>query len=63
MGEIEQLKKRIDDSGPEGITTAAIRDDYEPIGEEMMMHLLATGDYKQRRDPDWKIFRTDIAPY
>ena len=69
MSEIEQLKKRIDDSGMEGIKTAIVRDDYEPAGDMMMRELCATGDYVQRRTPmhsfdsEWHIFNEDSKPY
>jgi hypothetical protein len=63
MSEIEQLKKRIDASGPEGVKTAFIRDDYEPAGD-MMIHILSeSGEYISRRDPDWKIFKKGMEPY
>ncbi len=63
MSEIEQLKKRIKDSGPEGVKTAHIRDDYEPAGEMMIHQLTESGEFVQRRDPDWRIYTKDMAPY
>jgi hypothetical protein len=63
MSEIDQLKKRIDDSGPEGVLTAHIRDDYEPSGDLMIYQLTESGKYKTRRDPDWRIYRAEMAPY
>jgi hypothetical protein len=63
MSEIEQLKRRIDSSGPEGVKTKHVRDDYEPAGDMLMQQLMESGEYVQRRDPDWKIFRKDMAPF
>ena len=69
MSEIEQLKNRIDNSGIEGIKTAHIRDDYEPVGDMMMRDLCANGDYVQRKTPmhsysqEWRIFNSDSKPY
>lgn len=69
MSEVEQLKKRIDESRTEGIKTAHVRDDYEPAGDMMMRDLCANGDYVQRKvpmhswDQEWRIFRKDSAPY
>jgi len=69
MSEIEQLKKRINDSGMDGIKTAIIRDDYEPAGDMMMRDLCATGDYVQRKTPmhsfdaKWRIFTNCSEPY
>lgn len=67
--ELEQLKKRIDDNGPAGVLTAHIRDDYEPAGDMMMMSLVDSGEYVQRRVPmhspnsQWKIFKKGFEPY
>ncbi len=69
MSEIEQLKKRIDDSGMDGIKTAIIRDDYAPAGDMMMRDLCAEDDYVQRKTPmhsfdaEWRIFHNDSKPY
>ena len=69
MSEIEQLKKRITDSGVDGIKTEIIRDDYEPAGDMMMRNLCATGDYVQRKTPmhsfdaEWRIFKSGSEPY
>ena len=69
MSEIEQLKQRIDASGREGVETAHIRDDYEPIGATMIRDLCAVGDYVQRKvppggyDQKWKVFKKGNAPY
>ena len=68
MSEIEQLKKRIDDSGFEGVLTAHIRDDYEPAGDMMMHGLLESGEYVQRKTPmhsfdaKWRIFKKGMEP-
>jgi len=69
MSEIEQLKKRIDDSGLEGVLTSPIRDDYEPAGQMMMSILTNSGEYVQRKvppqsfDQEWRIFKKEFAPY
>ena len=63
MTEIDQLKKRISDSGPEGVPTAHIRDDYEPAGDIMINQLTQSGEYITRRDPDWRIYTKEMAPY
>lgn len=69
MNEIEQLKKRIDDSGIEGIENAHIRDDYEPVGDMMLRQLTDSGEYVQRKtpmhgvDPKWRIFKKGNEPY
>ena len=65
MTEMEQLKKRINDSGVEGIKTAHIRDDYEPAGQMMINQLSESGEYVQRKTPahsfdaEWRIFQKD----
>ena len=69
MSEIEQLKKRIDASGFQGVETAHIRDDYEPAGAMMIRDICATGEYVQRKvppgmyDQKWKVFKKENAPY
>ena len=69
MSEIDQLKKRIDDSGTRGVETAFIRDDYEPVGAMMINDLTASGEYVQRKvppgmpDQKWKIFKKGTEPY
>ena len=69
MSEIEQLKKRIDDSRKWGVETAAIREDYEPIGQLLINDLCASGEYVQRKVPPgmsyqkWMIFKKGIEPY
>ena len=69
MSEIEQLKKRIDDSGIHGVETAHIRDDYAPAGDLMMRDLCVSGEYVQRKvppftsDQKWKIFKIEMKPY
>ena len=69
MSEIEQLKKRIDDSGMDGIETSIVRDDYEPAGDMMMRGLLDSGEYVQRKTPahsfdqKWRIFKSGNEPY
>lgn len=63
MSELEQLKKRIDNSGAEGVLTAHIRDDYEPAGQMMINSLTESGEYAQRKTPmhsfdsKWRIFK------
>ena len=69
MSELEQLKKRIEDSGPEGVLTAHIRDDYEPAGQMMIQGLCGTDQYVQRQgmgnslDQKWRVFKSVFAPY
>ena len=72
MSEIEQLKQRIKDSGPEGITTAIIKDDYEPAGQMMITGLVNSGEFISRRqvshggsDPmgEWKVWAKGFEPY
>jgi hypothetical protein len=69
MGEIEQLKKRIDGSELTGVKTAHIREDYEPTGDMMIRNLTDSGEYVQRRTPmhshnsEWKIFKKGFEPY
>ena len=69
MSEIDQLKKRIDDSGMVGIETSIVRDDYEPAGDMMMRGLLDSGEYVQRETPahsydqKWRIFKKGNEPY
>ena len=69
MSEVEQLKKRIDDSGCEGVETKHIRDDYEPVGAMMIHDICAGGDYVQRKvppggyDQKWKVFKRGNEPY
>ena len=67
--EIEQLKKRINDSGTEGVLTAHIREDYEPAGDMMIKSLSDSGEYVQRKTPvhdfnsKWRIFKKGSEPY
>lgn len=69
MGELEQLKKRIDDSAVDGIETVHIRDDYEPAGAMMIQVLTDSGEYVQRKTPahsfeqKWRIFKKGNEPY
>ena len=69
MSELDQLKKRILDSGKDGIETAIIRDDYEPAGDLMIRHLCESGEYVTRKVPPgmygqkWKIFKAAMDPY
>ena len=69
MSELEQLKKRINESGMDGIETAIIRDDYKPAGDMMINGLTATDEYVTRRAPmhsfdsKWRIFKEGMAPY
>lgn len=68
MSELDQLKKRIDDSGLDGVETAHIRDDYEPVGQMMIQDICATGKYVQRKvpvggfDQKWKVFAKENQP-
>lgn len=69
MSELEQLKKRINDSGINGIETAIIRDDYEPAGNMMIRNLLDSGEYITQKvprgmyDQKWRIFKSGTEPY
>ena len=69
MGEIEILKKLINDSGIEGVKTTHICEDYEPIGQIMINQLTDSGEYVQRRipmhsfDSNWRIFKKGNEPY
>ena len=69
MSEVEQLKKRIDDSGVRAVETAHIRDDYEPVGAMMIRDICASGEYVQRKvppggyDQKWKVFKKGTEPY
>ena len=64
MNEINQLKERIDRSGPDGLKTSEVRDDYEPAGNLMMRGLMETGEYVQRKlGHEWRIYKKNMAPY
>ena len=70
MSEIEQIKKRINDSGPDGVQTAHIRDDYQPAGDLIILQLLNSGEFVSRKVPkymdcsmEWRIFSANMAPY
>jgi hypothetical protein len=69
MSDIEQLKTRINAAGENGIKTARVRDDYEPIGDLLIRDLVATGEYVTFRiktdilKSEWFIFAKDKAPY
>jgi len=69
MGELEQLKERIDKSSFEGVETAIIRDDYEPAGDMMIHQLMESGEYVSRKTPmhsfdaTWKVFKAGMEPY
>lgn len=66
--ELEQLKKRINESGMEGVETAHIRDDYEPAGQMMINTLVESGEYVTRKvglfmgEQKWKIFKSGMEP-
>lgn len=70
MSEIEELKKRIIDSYYDGLETAHIRDDYEPIGQQMISQLCSSGEFWQQRAPGnfgvwdgpWKIWASEFKP-
>mgnify|MGYP000134892677 CR=1 FL=1 len=67
--ETEQLKRRIDHAGPFGVETKHIRDDYEPIGRELLRAICDNGEYVQRRYPPgsfdsvWMVFKKGMEPY
>lgn len=69
MSELATLKARISRAGPDGVKTAHIRDDYEPIGQNMINDLVASGDYVTLRietslmKREWFIFDKAHAPY
>ena len=69
MGELQQLKERINNSGERGVETAHIRDDYEPAGDMMIRTLTNSGEYVQRKTPAqwydqrWRIFKKGNEPY
>lgn len=64
MAEIDQLKKRIDDSKFEGVPTAHVRDDYEPIGGTMIRDLTASEQYVTiRTKGGWRIYNAETVPY
>lgn len=69
MGEIDQLKIRIDNAGSQGVETMHIRDDYEPAGQMMIQNLTDSGKYVQRKTPAhsfdqrWRIFKKGKEPY
>lgn len=61
MSELDQLKERINSSGPEGIENAIVREDYEPAGDMMLRNLLATNEFIARKghgrglDQKWRM--------
>ena len=69
MMEMEQLKRRIDESGMDGIETEHIRYDYKPAGQMMINNLTKSGEYIQRKTPahsfdaKWRIFKKGLEPY
>jgi hypothetical protein len=69
MTELLMLKERIRRAGALGVKTAHIRDDYEPVGANMIRDLVATGEYVTMRvragfmEHEWRIFLKDEAPY
>lgn len=69
VSEIDELKKRVDSSGREGVLTAHIRDDYEPAGDMMIRDMTNSGEYVQRKAPmhssnqKWRIFKKGMEPY
>ena len=69
MSELEILKNRIKESGPEGVETSIVRDDYEPAGDLMIKQLVCSGDFLTRKTPmhswnaKWRIFSAEMVPY
>ena len=69
MSELDQLKKRIEEAGPDGLKTSIVRDDYEPAGDMFMMSLCEKEEFVQRKgfgggmDQSWRIFKKEFAPY
>lgn len=70
MSEIDILKKRIIDSGYDGVETSQIRDDYSPVGQKIINQLCDSGDFWQQRSPSglglhtgpWKIWGIRFRP-
>lgn len=69
MTELLVLKERIRRAGINGVKTADIREDYEPIGSNMIRDLVATGEYITMRvkkgimETEWRIFLKSEAPF
>lgn len=70
MSELDQLKQRIIDSQYEGVETAHIREDYEPIGQQMISDICSSGKFISQRsrgvfdvnDGPWKIWAVEFQP-
>jgi len=70
MSELEQLKRRIIKREYDGITTAIIKDGYEPAGQMMINALVDSGEFVSRRDNGqigvagpWKVWAKGFEPY
>ena len=70
MENVWSVKNRRKDSGYEGITTAIIKDDYEPVGQMMITRLVDSGEFVSRRDNPgigvtgiWKVWARGFEPY
>ena len=69
MGELKQLKERIEKSAYNGIKTAFVRDDYAPAGDMMIAGLVDSGEFITRRvstafdESEWRIFSVEFKPY
>ncbi len=68
MSEIETLKARIDASKGNGLSTAYVREDYEPIGATMIRDLVNSGDYVTQKvrvgvfEYEWRIYKVGHEP-
>ena len=69
MSEIKQLEERIKSSMDNGVLTAHIRDDYEPVGDMMINNLVSSGEYITRKittgfaSSEWRIYKSGYEPY
>ncbi len=69
MSEIQQLRRRVNNSGVDGVLTAHVRDDYDPAGDLMISQLVDSGEFVTRRTPanslqsKWRIFKSGNEPY
>ena len=69
MSELQELKSRVISSGPEGVLTSQIKDDYDPIGKIIISNLCESGEFVQRRYPandynsKWRLFKSGNEPY
>jgi hypothetical protein len=67
VSELQQLKDRVNEANFSGLTTAIIKEDYEPAGQMMINQLVESGEYISRRDnfdvgSPWKVWKKEFAP-